>query len=61
MSDQLAWWQYPIVIQSHSYQVDLPHDPAGLEALVRWKREAGFDAEHLILNFSMFTGKGGDD
>jgi len=34
---------------------------AAIEQLVRWKRRAGFDAEHLMLNYSMFEGKGGED
>ena len=59
----LLWWQQPLVILAHAQGTDLSfeHDPAVLARQVRWKRRAGFDAEHLLLNYSMFTGKGGEN
>jgi hypothetical protein len=63
MSDPTRWWQRPMVIMSHAADANpkTTRSAAAIERLVRWKRSAGFDAEHLMLNFSMFEGKGGDD
>jgi hypothetical protein len=63
MSNPSLWWQKPLVILPHGfdYKTAAERDPAALERLVRWKRKAGFDAEHLMLNFSMFEGQGGED
>jgi len=60
----LAWWQRPVIILAHQYDQDLSveRDPQALERLVQWKRSMGFDAEHLLLNYSMMQGaEGGDD
>lgn len=60
---QPPWWQKPVVILSRGYdhQPGIERDPAVMERLVRWKRRAGFDAESLMLNYSMFEGRGGED
>ena len=63
MSQQPLWWKQPMVIMAHAYDFvpRVEHDPVAIEELVRWKRAAGFNAEHLLINYSMFEGKGGED
>ena len=61
---RLAWWQRPVIILAHQYDENMAteKDPEAIERLVRWKRALGFDAEHLLLNYSMMQGaEGGDD
>src|SRR5690349_10028240 len=63
MTAQRPWWQTPTVILAHAYefQPTVERGPAAIERAVRWKRNRGFDAEHLMVNHSMFEGSGGDD
>jgi len=63
MKTQPQWWQKPIVILAHAFDArpGPERDPAALRRLIRWKRKAGFSAEHLLVNYSMFEGKGGED
>lgn len=62
-SIQLPWWQKPMVILAHVYDgcPKIERDAAAMDRLVRWKRKAGFEVEHLNVNVSMFDGKGGED
>src|SRR5262245_54059069 len=59
----LLWWQKPVVILAHAYeyQPKVERGRAAMESGVKWKRKNGFDAEHLMVNHSMFEGRGGDD
>lgn len=63
MSEGTLWWQRPMAILGHSqeYAPGYRRDPAEIEELVRWKVARGFDAEHLLVNYSMFEGTGGED
>jgi hypothetical protein len=62
MNDRL-WWQEPLTILAQFYEINqtVPHGRAAIERLVRWKLASGFNAEHLLLNYSMIEGTGGDD
>lgn len=57
------WWLKPTAILAHFHKINQApeHDPRALDRLVRWKLKSGFDAEHLLLNYTMLEGKGGDD
>jgi len=61
--DNRPWWQQPIAIMAHAcdYRPQTERSLPATERLIRWKRKAGFDVEHLLVNFSMFEGKGGED
>ena len=63
MTPDRPWWQKPVVILAHAYefQPTIERGRAAIERAVRWKRRNGFDAEHLMVNHSMFEGRGGDD
>jgi hypothetical protein len=57
------WWQKPTAILAHFHDINQKpeRDPRALDRLVRWKLRAGFDAEHVIVNYTMLAGKGGED
>ena len=58
-----AWWRKPFVIMAHAceFRPQTERDVAATERLIKWKRNMGFDVEHLLVNFSMFEGTGGED
>jgi hypothetical protein len=52
-----------MIIMGHAcdFRPQSESDPAATERLIRWKRRMGFDVEHLLVNYTMFEGKGGED